>query len=121
MQSDAVRDWFRTKATSAIHRTVKLGAIRHFAKRPTTGDEKTVCALSADKDPDVALSNGMHHISQNVPANTAKDMAEYIVQVLDRKIPLSQEDYYLFDNTKGMRIVKGAPGSYDPSEDENDE
>lgn len=51
------------------------------------------------------LDVGMHHISQNVPVSTAHDMADYAINVLDRKVQLSDTDFYMFDNTKGLRVI----------------
>lgn len=51
------------------------------------------------------LDVGMHHISQNVPVNTAQDMANYVIDVLDRKVQLSDSDFYTFDNTRGLRVI----------------
>lgn len=73
--------------------------------------------LDPEKDAESALDAAMHHISQNVPVGTAADMATYIQDVLEKRIPLSDSDFYLFDNTKGMRLNKIDR----PSDDEEDD
>lgn len=61
--------------------------------------------LDETKEPDSAIDEAMHHISQNVPVTTAADMTTYIMRVLDRQVPLSDSDFYMYDNTRGVRVI----------------
>lgn len=61
--------------------------------------------VDPNKKESTAIDAAMHHISQNVPVTTAADMASYIGAVLNREIPLSDSDYYLYDNVKRLRLL----------------
>lgn len=75
--------------------------------------------LAEDKAQETALSEAIHHLSQNVPVATARDMGMYVRDVLERKIPLSDTDFYLFDNVKQMRLLRADAARIDPEDDDD--
>lgn len=70
---------------------------------------------------DRALANAMHHLSQNVPVTTAADMATYIKRVINREIALSDSPFYMFDNTRKMRVLKPVTSRADDELEDDDD